>query len=569
SPGSSPFYFVDATPASGITFRHSDGSQGRHHTIETYASGLCIFDYDGDGDDDIYFLSARPIEGPPPARPPRNALYRNDGDWRFTDVTEKAGVGDEGFGLGVSAGDYDGDGDLDLYVTNYGPNVLYRNEGDGTFTDVTRSAGVGDPFCGAGCAFLDIDRDGDLDLYVANYIDFSLEVSAPDYRGGVPFYRPPERFRPLPDILYRNEGGGTFRDASRETGIAAHVSYGMGMIAADYDDDGDTDIFVANDVSANFLWRNDGTGKFEEVAVESGVAFDCHGDEQGSMGVDAADFDGDGLLDFYQTSYASQMPSTYRNLGRGRFREVTLAAGTGQNQLGKVTWGCNFGDFDNDGHPDIFVAVGHVQDMIDRVSTTQRYKETNLIYHNDGTGRFREVAPWSGPGFAVAEASRGSGVSDLDGDGRLDIVVLNARSLPTLLRNETRNDNRWIEVALRGTKSNRQGVGARVRLKAGGRIQVAEAHAGRSYQSHYGGRLHFGLGANSTVERLEVRWPSGVVDVLQGLEANRVVTVVEGASPEGSAERAPSAPARSDQASSTTESPSALANSTSGSFTSP
>jgi hypothetical protein len=526
----SPFLFADVTDATGIAFRHFDGSTGKYHIVETYASGLCLFDYDGDGDDDIYFLSGAPLDAvvePPPA----NALYRNDGHMKFTDVTKAARVGDTGFGLGVCAGDYDNDGDLDLYVANYGPDVLYRNEGDGTFTDVTKAAGIGDDRCGAGCAFLDIEADGDLDLYVANYLTFSIAESRPDHRGDIPLYHPPEIYKPQADVLYRNEGDGKFTDISAESGIASKVSWGMGIVCADYDDDGDTDIFVANDVAANFLWRNDGKGKFEEVAFAAGTAVDFNGDEQGSMGVDCGDLDNDGDIDFYQTCYATQIPCTFENQGGGIFADVSLPWGTSEHHLGKVSWGCNLGDFDDDGNLDIFVAAGHVHDKIDLITSAQRYKETNLLYRNLGGRRFREVSASSGPGLAVRESSRGSGIGDLDGDGDLDVVVQNSRSRPTVLRNDSPGENHWIEILTRGTRSNRSGIGARIRLTSGGVTRAAEVHSGRSYQSCYGLRVHFGLGRSATVERIEVRWPSGAVDVLTGVPADRVIEVVEESSP--------------------------------------
>jgi len=525
----SPFHFVEGVV---LPFRHQDGSSGKYCIVEAYASGICLFDYNGDGLEDIYFLNGAPLEGGGQKPPPGNALYRNDGNWTFTDVTAGAGVGHGGFGLGVCAGDFDNDGDLDLYVNNYGPNVLYRNNGDGTFTDVTAAAGVEHNGCGSGCVFLDIEGDGDLDLYVAVYLEFSSRDCYPEFRGDVPLYRPPELYRPAPDVLFRNNGDGTFSDISQEAGIASARSWGMGVIAADYDSDGDTDIFVANDVAANFLWRNDGSGRFEEVALRSGTAFDCNGDEQGSMGVDCADLDNDGLLDFYQTSYSTQMPATFKNLGEGEFIDITPAARSGTGQIGRVTWGCNFGDLDNDGFVDLFVASGHLQDQIDRIGTST-YKQTNLLYRNEGGGRFREVSALSGPGLGVAESSRGSALGDLDNDGDLDIVINNSRTLPTLLRNETDSGNNWIQIITRGVKSNRHGIGAQVFLTVGETRRVAEVHGGRSYQSHYGLRLHFGLGRSSRVDRIEVRWPCGTVDVLRDVRANQILVITEGTSGRG------------------------------------
>ena len=318
----------DVTAETGITFRHTDGGCGRRYIMETVSAGLALFDYDNDGDIDIYFLNGAPLRGARFEKPPRNALYRNDGGWRFTDVTDEAGVGDTGYGLGVAIGDYDNDGDQDIYLNNYGPNVLYRNNGDGTFTDVTEAAGVGNGNrVGAGVCFLDIDKDGDLDLYVANYLKFSYDRHVETSTRGYPVYANPGLYPADPDTLYRNNGDGTFTDISVESGVAAHAGWGMGIVSADFDNDGDTDVFIGNDVAENFLFQNDGTGKFEETGLLAGTAYDLHGDEQGSMGVDCGDFDNDGLLDFYVTSYQNQLATLYRNCGEGVFEDVTALTG--------------------------------------------------------------------------------------------------------------------------------------------------------------------------------------------------------------------------------------------------
>jgi len=524
--------FHDATAETGIAFRHTDGSSGRHYIMETVTAGLALFDYDNDGDTDIYFLNGSPLPGTKARVRPKNALYRNDGGWKFSDVTDAAGVGDTGFGLGVAVGDCDNDGDADIFVNNYGPDVLYRNNGDGTFTDVTERAGLGgDDNFAAGAAFLDIDGDGDLDLYVANYLKFAYDQYGPRYMRGIPVYRDPRQYPASPDILYRNNGDGTFTDISRESGIGLHAGWGMGMVCADYDNDGDTDIFVANDESQNFLFRNDGTGRFEEVGLIAGIAYDLHGDEHGSMGVDCGDFDNDGWLDFYVTSYQSQLATLYRNMGDGTFQDVTLMTGAGAGTFPNVTWGNTIADFDNDGDRDIFVACGHLQDNIEKYSDSSTYYQRNILLLNTGDGKFVNVSDESGDGLLVKLSSRGAGFDDLDNDGDLDAVILNSREKPTVLRNETKNANHWIQVRLRGVKSNRDGVGARVRVVAGELLLIDEVHSGRGYQSHYGTRLHFGLGERDRIDRIEVYWIGGASDVLHDLPADQILTITEGESP--------------------------------------
>ena len=520
----------DITEETGITFTHTDGSSGRRYIVESISSGLALFDYDSDGDVDIYFLNGAPLKGSQVAKMPTNRLYRNEGDWRFSDVTEQAEVGDTGFGLGVAAGDYDNDGDLDLYVNNYGPNVLYRNNGNGTFTDVTVSAGVANGHkVGAAAHFLDMDKDGDLDLFVANYLDFTYENHLRRTDKGTPKYAGPMDFPPMPNDLYRNNGDGSFTNVSQAAGIAAHKGWGMGGVCADYDSDGDTDIYIANDVYANFLFENDGTGTFTETGLMAGLAYDLQGDDQGSMGIDCADYDNDGRLDFYQTSYAKELTALYRNLDGTLFEDVTMVTGAGSGTLPYVTWGTSMADFDNDGDRDIFVATGHLQDNVERYDTTTTTDSANLLLMNTGEGNFVDVSKQSGEGMQIKRRSRGAAFDDLDNDGDLDVVILNARQEPTVLRNDTRSDNHWIQIHLQGKKTNRSGVGAGVKVVTGGLVQIDEVHSGRGYQSHYGLRLHFGLGKHTQVDRVEVRWIGGGVDIFENITADQLVILTEGA----------------------------------------
>ena len=522
----------DVTAETGITFVHTDGSSGRRYIVETVSAGLAIFDYDNDGDEDVYFLNGAPLPGAAPVDPPpRNALYRNDGGWRFADVTEEAGVGDTGYGLGVAAGDYDNDGDLDLYLNNFGPNVLYRNNGDGTFTDVTDQAGVGNgDQVGAGTCFLDMDADGDLDLYAANYVDFTFAKHRTVRFNGYPAYVGPMDYQPTPDTLYRNNGDGTFTDVSAASGIAAHPGTGMGMICSDYDQDGDTDIFVGNDVAANSVFANDGRGQFTEVGLESGLAYDIGGTAQGTMGVESGDFNNDGLIDFYVTSYQQDLSTLYRNLGGGLFEDVTRLTGAGEGTLPHVTWGAGLVDFDNDGWRDIFVACGHLHDNIELFDNTSTYHARNIVLRNLGNERFRNVSDLCGDGLEVKRSSRGAAFGDLDNDGDIDAVILNSRLAPTVLRNDSPRRYHWLQLRLESDSGNRFAVGARVTVRAGPLLLVDEVHSGRSYQSHYGLRLHFGLGQQERADSIEIRWPGGGVDLLPDVPADRLLTIRPGAS---------------------------------------
>ncbi|MCL4202860.1 MAG: VCBS repeat-containing protein [Pirellulaceae bacterium] len=527
-----PIQLSDMTARTGITFQHTDGSSGRYYIIEAMSAGLALFDYDGDGLIDVYFLNGAPLRGAELDRPPRNALYRNLGDWRFADVTDEAGVGDEGFGLGVTVGDFDNDGFPDLYLNNYGPNVLYRNNGDGTFTDATASAGVGNGnWVGAGAAFLDIDADGCLDLYVGNYLEFHYDGHVERMVDGLPSYPLPRDYDPVPDTLYRNNGDGTFTDISDESGIARHSGTSMGMVCADYDNDGDTDIFVLNDVLENFFFQNDGTGRFQEVAVQNGTAYNFYGEANASMGVDCADYDNDGLLDFYMTSYQGEMPVLYRNLGRGILEDATRRANAGEGMFAHVNWGTGLIDFDNDGHRDLFIANGHTEDNIELRVRGSAYRAANSLLRNRGDGTFVNISEIAGDGLRPVHASRGAAFDDLDNDGRIDAAILNSRQHPTVLRNESRGANHFLQLRLVGVQVSRDAVGSRVSVTAGDLTQTAEVHSGRSYQSHFGSRLHFGLGERNRIDRLEIRWHGGNIQVLENLPADRLHTVVEGSTP--------------------------------------
>jgi hypothetical protein len=516
----------NVTSESGVQFKHTDASDGKYYLHEAMSAGLALFDYDLDGDIDIYFLNGGLPPGNRSDDPPRNGLFRNDGKWKFTDVTLQAGVGDTGHGLGVAVGDYDNDGDPDLYVTNFGPNVLYRNNGDGTFTDVTRIAGVGNGSrFGAGTSFLDMDADGDLDLFVANYIKFNYDQHVPRRRQGFPVYGSPADYAFDPNTLYRNNGDSTFSDASAEAGIAAVAAPGMGIVCADYDEDGDTDVLVANDGQANSLFQNDGHGLFQEVGLVSGFAYDMAGKVHASMGVDCGDFDNDGHLDFHVTSFQGELATLYKNAGSGQIEDVTNSSGAGAGTRAPVTWGNGFADFDNDGDLDIFIACGHLDDQLHRFDQSSTYEAANVVLENIGRGKFANVSDQCGEGLNVKLSSRGAGFDDMDNDGDIDVVVLNSRREPTLLRNDTQAGNHWIDLRIEGTRCNRDGVGSRVEIDSDHLRHVAEVHSGRGYQSHFGSRLHFGLGKRTRINQLRVKWHGGGIDSLEDIPVNQRMTI--------------------------------------------
>jgi hypothetical protein len=426
--------------------------------------------------------------------------------------------------------DYDNDGYEDIFITGYGQNWLLHNNGDGTFTDVTEKAGLGHssyPGCvGAGCAFLDYDRDGNLDLYVGHYLKFDEATWKPWTLKNVPAYCNPRSFPPVASQLFHNNGDGTFTDVSESSGIGRYNGYAMGVVCSDFDNDGWPDIFVGNDVMENFLFRNKGDGTFEEIGLPAGVAYDQYGDPLGSMGVNVGDYDGDGRPDIIVTDYQGKLTTLYRNLGNMQFQDVTVPTGAGTGSFALVRWGCGLVDFDNDGVPEIFTSAGHLQDSVEQYDRTTTYKERSLLLQQR-SGRFVDVTAGSGAIMATVESSRGAVFGDLNNDGKIDIVMLNARTRPTLMMNETATTNHWVLLKLIGVKSNRSAVGAVARLTAGGRIQVDEVRAGRGYQSAEDLRLHFGLGSTPVIERLEVRWPSQATNVWTNLAADRVIELRE------------------------------------------
>jgi enediyne biosynthesis protein E4 len=530
APAECPIQLVDVTAQTGIGFRHTDGGSGQRYIVESVVAGLALFDYDRDGWIDIYFLNGAPLKGTVVAVPPRHALYRNNGDWTFTDVTEKAGLNPRGYGLGVTVGDYNNDGDPDLYLNDFGPNVLYRNNGDGTFSDVTKAAGVQrGTQVGGGACFFDMEGDGDLDLFSANYVDFNYGNHIIRKIGPHQFHPGPRDYRGVRANLFKNNGDGTFADVSAASGVGAVAIRGMGVISLDYDDDGDADIFVCNDSGPNMLFQNDGRGKFTESGAIAGLAYDGQGKEHANMGVDCGDYNNDGRLDLFVTGFSAEPPILFRALGGGLFEDATNRSGAAASAFAPADWGTGLVDFDNDGDRDLFIACGHFNDNIQHIDQRTAVKVPNILLMNTGSSKFVDVSTRCGSGLAVVESSRGAAFDDLDNDGDIDAVVLNANAGPTILRNDSPAENHWLAVRLQGVTGNREGIGARVRVVAGDSAQIAEVHSGRGYQSHFGTTLHFGLGkTHPRSDRVEVRWPGSKAEVVVGQDANRVLMVKEG-----------------------------------------
>lgn len=518
--------FRDALPGSGIAYRHTDGASGRRYVVEPMTAGLALLDYDGDGFTDIYFANGTPLPGNPAEGDGGNALYRNNGDWTFTDVTHSAFADDGEYGLGVVAGDYDNDGDPDLYVSNYGKNTLLANNGDGTFTDITLfSETAGDQRFSAGASFLDMDGDGDLDLYVANYQNFHFDQHIVRKIGGYQFHPGPHDYPPEPDNLFRNNGDGTFLDVSETSGIASVASTGMGVASFDVDDDGDYDVLVANDSRPNFVFLNDGHGNFSESALLSGLAYDRASRANGNMGIEVGDVDRDGQLDVVTTTYQDEMPVLYRNLGSGLFDDLTNRSGIDRSLLAHVNWGVGLVDFDNDMDLDLFIACGHFMDNIRFIDDRTGMKVANYLLANDGKGYFSNHTAGSGLDTQASESSRGAAFDDLDNDGRIDVIVQNFNSPPSLFQNVS-PAGQSLAIRLVGTDSNRDAAGAMVHVTSEGRMQSQAVLLGRGYQSHYGQILHFGI-AKAVIDQVDVHWPSGKTSRIRKPNSDQVLTVIE------------------------------------------
>ena len=517
--------FTDATVELGIQFRHTNGESGQKYFIEPIGSGVALFDFDNDSDLDLYLVNGSDLPGAISPMPPTNVLYRNDGDI-FTDVTLEASVGDTGYGLGCCVGDYNNDGFTDLYVTNYGANVLYHNNGDGTFTDVTKSAGVGGNQFSSGCAFVDVDADGYLDLYVVNYVQFDLETNPECTRQGVRTYCTPEALQGTTDILYRNNGDRTFTDVTAKAGISGANGKGLGIVCGDIDNDGDLDIFVANDTTPNFLYRNDsGTAiQMTEDALFAGVALSEEGRAYSGMGANLGDFDNDGYLDIVITNFQDQTNSLYHNAQNGFFNEVSFAKGIGERSLRYLAWGVDFVDFNNDGWLDLFVANGHLDDNVAEIDPIGTYAQPNQLFLSNGGINFVESVDVA---IANRKVSRGTAFGDIDSDGDVDIVVSNLKDAPTILRNDSDNISRWLSVKLVGTHCNRDAIGARVTVVSGDLTQIREVKSGSGYLSQNDLRLHFGLGDATRVDKLTVRWLCGKIQTLQDVETNQVLVISE------------------------------------------
>ncbi len=524
-----PVRFTNIAADAGITFKHENGASPQKYMPETMAGGSIIFDYNNDGWPDIFFVNGGSFTDKQKAAGARHRLYRNNKDGTFTDVTMASGIGVSGFGMGACSADYDNDGWADLYITSFGGNKLYHNNGNGSFTDVTDKTGVGSQLWSASCAFGDVDNDGYVDLFVTNYVDFGVKNNKYCvYSGDTRVYCHPNVYNGIPDILYRNNGDGTFSDVSRQAGIYRTTGKGLGVVFGDYDGDGWQDIYVANDSVPNFLFHNKGKGVFEEVGLLAGVAVSNDGQPLAGMGADMGDIDGDGLLDIFVTNLDRQTHSLYRNIGKGLFANVTFESGVGEATLPFVGFGALFFDYDNDTDVDLAIANGDVIDNVSLFRDSTSYEQRNLLLQNDGTGKFKDVGPLSGPGFALKKPSRSLSAGDLDNDGDLDLVIGNVGQTADLLRNDGGNRRNSLLIRTIGTKSNRDGIGARLKLTVNGKVLLREVKAGSSYLSQSDLRVHFGMGQAARADNLEIRWPSGAVETVKDVEANQILTITEG-----------------------------------------
>jgi hypothetical protein len=534
--------FLNVARESGLNVKTIFGGEHKNkYLLETTGCGVAFYDYDNDGWLDIFVVNGTRLEGFPAGSEPTSHLFRNNRDGTFTDVTLKAGVAHAGWGQGCCVGDYDNDGWDDLFVTYFGKNVLYHNNGDGTFTDVSEKSGVAGngKRWNTGCAFVDCDRDGKLDLFIANYIDMDL-ATAPVPESGPCLYKSvmvacgPPGLQGGKNILYHNNGDGTFSDVSEKAGIlGASGTYGLGVLTADFDNDGWPDIYVADDSTASALYQNKKNGKFQDIAIEAGCALSPDGKPQAGMGVSAADYDMDGNLDIVKTNFAGDTPSLYHNQGGANFEDTTFTAGLGAHTQ-FLGWGCGFFDMDNDGWPDILICNGHVYPEVEQLKTEAGYAQRKLLYQNLHNGHFADISFQAGSGISDPSASRGAAFGDFDNDGDIDVVINCVNDYPQLLRCDSKLEHNWIKVRTIGTKSNRSGIGARLTCvtrvagEAKPHSQIDEVRSGGGYFSQNDLRVHFGLGKAEKVDVLEIRWPSGQIDTLKDVKVNQLIFVKEG-----------------------------------------
>jgi enediyne biosynthesis protein E4 len=532
SPGPMIFPFEEIPPEkSGISWVHTSGQSPEKYLPESSGAGCAFFDYDNDGWMDIYLVNSGKCDFFTPSQPLRNALYKNNRDGTFTDVTGKAGVGAGGYGQGVAVGDYDGDGYPDLYVTQYGRSILYHNNGDGTFTDVTEKAGLAAPGWSSSAVWFDYDNDGRLDLFVGRFVDFSKELNKPCgiHDDGLRHYCIPKVYDPMPSWLFHNNGDGTFTDVSRESGIAKPLGKVWGVVATDIHNDGLMDLFVANDTVANFLFRNKGNGKFEEIGEVAGVAYSGEGRARSGMGVDSADYDQDGFMDLFVANLDRELYSLYHNNHDETFDDVNATTGIGAATRLMSGWGLKFFDFDNNGELDLFLANGNPDDLIEKVHAQVKYQEPMLLFRGTGKG-FENISAQSGPVFAQPLSARGMAVGDFNNDGALDVLVSVNNGAPLLLKNNVGAQNHWLGIKLVGKKSNPDAVGARITYEAQDFKRTRMKVGGGSFLSDHDPRIVLGIGKRRKIDLLEVKWPlpGGATERFSDLPIDRYITIVEG-----------------------------------------